>query len=170
MEPHMVPACHTPQQGNAVVSTGNAKWTTSKTGYQCPCRNCSQWPPTEKTGRRSLLNHPSCPPDDPTITGPNWTDCGWSRSGQKELFASFFAVFISFFNFFFRPEGTVCKFPQFSFLSFIFLYNSIATESIIRHAHCTARNTPWLQTWEQCTELRKKLWGPDTSTKTWRRE
>ena len=30
----------------------------------CPCHNCSQGPPAEKTGRGSLLNHPLCPPDN----------------------------------------------------------------------------------------------------------
>ena len=38
---------------------------TLKSGHPCPRQNCSQWPPTEKTGRGSLLNHPLCPPDDP---------------------------------------------------------------------------------------------------------
>ena len=39
--------------------------TTSKNGHPCPCQNCSQWPPAEKPGEGSLLNRPSCPPDDP---------------------------------------------------------------------------------------------------------
>ena len=30
----------------------------------CPCQNCSLRPPAEKTGRESLLNRTSCPPDD----------------------------------------------------------------------------------------------------------
>ena len=30
----------------------------------CPCQNCSQRPPAEKTTGGSLLNPPSCPPDD----------------------------------------------------------------------------------------------------------
>ena len=38
----------------------------------CPCQNCSQWPPAEKTGRGFLLNHPSCTPDDLIIQGLNW--------------------------------------------------------------------------------------------------
>ena len=37
--------------GDAVASTGNAGWTTSKSGHPCPCQNCSQGPPAEKTGR-----------------------------------------------------------------------------------------------------------------------
>ena len=49
---------------DAVVGRGNAGWTTSKSGHLCPCQNCSQGPPAEKTGGGSLLNRPSCPPDD----------------------------------------------------------------------------------------------------------
>ena len=55
--------------GNAMVGRGNAGWTTWKSGHPCPCQNCSQGPPAGKTGRGSLLNHPSCPPDDPTGQG-----------------------------------------------------------------------------------------------------
>ena len=54
--------------GNAVVGRGNAGWTTSKSGHSCPCPNCSQWLPAEKTGRGSLLNL-SLPPNDPTGEG-----------------------------------------------------------------------------------------------------
>ena len=52
--------------GDAAVSRGNAGWTTSKTGHPCPFQKRSQGPAAEKkkTGR-SLLNRPSCPPDDP---------------------------------------------------------------------------------------------------------
>ena len=46
------------RMGNAVVGRGNAGWTTSKSGHPCQCQNCSQQPPTEKTGRGSLLNRP----------------------------------------------------------------------------------------------------------------
>ena len=49
---------------DTVVGRENAGWTTSKSGHPCPCQNCSQGPPAEKTGRVSLLNRPSCPPDD----------------------------------------------------------------------------------------------------------
>ena len=51
--------------GDAVGGRGNAGWTTPKSGHPCPCQNCSQGPPTEKTGRGSLLNRPSCSPNDP---------------------------------------------------------------------------------------------------------
>ena len=50
--------------GDMVVGRVNAGWTTSKSGHPCPCQNCSQGPPAEKTGRGSLLDRPSCPPDD----------------------------------------------------------------------------------------------------------
>ena len=80
----MVQACHTPRQplkkkqlsfrtpwrlGDAVVGRGNAGWTTSKSGHICQCQSCSQWPLAEKTGRGSLLNRPSCPPDDAIVHG-----------------------------------------------------------------------------------------------------
>ena len=78
-ETGMVRACHTPQQplqnhssghlGGWVVGRGNAGWTTSKSGHSCWCQNCLQGPPTEETGRGSLLNYPSCPPDDPIGPG-----------------------------------------------------------------------------------------------------
>ena len=61
--------------GDAVVGRGNAGWTSSKSGHPCLCQNCSQWPPSEKTGRGSELNRPSCAPDDPIGQGNdlNWT-------------------------------------------------------------------------------------------------
>ena len=40
--------------GDAVVGRGNAGWTTAMNGHTCPCQNCSQGPPGEETGRRSL--------------------------------------------------------------------------------------------------------------------
>ena len=51
---------------DAVVARGNAGWTTPKNGHPCPRQNCSQRPPAEekKSGRGSLLNRPSCFPDD----------------------------------------------------------------------------------------------------------
>ena len=66
------PSCRAPWWGggdDAVFGRGNAGWTTSKSGHCCPCQNCSQWPPAEKTGIESLLNRPSCPPDDPIGQG-----------------------------------------------------------------------------------------------------
>ena len=61
--------------GDAMVGRGNAGWTTWESGHFCPCQNCSQWPPAEKTGWGSLLNHLSCPPNDPIGQGTelNWT-------------------------------------------------------------------------------------------------
>ena len=35
--------------GDAVVGRGNTGWTKSKSGHPCPCQNCSQGPPVEKT-------------------------------------------------------------------------------------------------------------------------
>ena len=54
--------------GDVMVGRGNAGWTTSN-AHLCPCQNCSQGPRAEKTGRGSLLNCPSCPPDDPISQG-----------------------------------------------------------------------------------------------------
>ena len=51
---------------NTVVGRGTTGWTASKAGHISPC---SQWPPAEKTGRGSLLNHFSCPPDHPISQG-----------------------------------------------------------------------------------------------------
>ena len=56
--------------GNTVASGENAGWT-SKSAYSCPCQSCSQGPPAEKAGRGSLLNHLSCPPNDPFGQGTN---------------------------------------------------------------------------------------------------
>ena len=49
------------REGDAEVGTGNAGWTTSKSGHPCPCQNCSRGPPAgqKKTERRSLLNRPT---------------------------------------------------------------------------------------------------------------
>ena len=59
--------------GDVVVGRGNSGWTTSKS-----CQNCSKWPPAEKTGKGSLLDHPSCPPpsspDNLVGQGLNWTE------------------------------------------------------------------------------------------------
>ena len=53
---------------NVVVSRGNAGWT-SRSRHPCPYPNCLQGPPAEKTGKGSLLNCPSCPPNDPIGQG-----------------------------------------------------------------------------------------------------
>ena len=83
-------ACHTQRQcpleaSDAVVRRGDAVWTTLKAGHLCPCQNCSQWPPGEKTGRGSMPNRPSCPPDDPIGQGAelNWTTNAWSKSDHS---------------------------------------------------------------------------------------
>ena len=55
--------------GDAIVSRGNAGYTTSKCGHLYLCQNRSQQPPAEKTGRGSLLNRLSCPTDDPIGQG-----------------------------------------------------------------------------------------------------
>ena len=51
----------------------NAGWTTSRSGHPCPCHNCAQWPPTEKTGRGSLLNRRSWYPRRPNRSN-DWTE------------------------------------------------------------------------------------------------
>ena len=62
---------------DAVDGRGNVGWTISKRGHPCPCQNHSKWPPAGKTGRGSLLNCPSCSPDDQIGQGTklNWTWC-----------------------------------------------------------------------------------------------
>ena len=61
---------------DGVVGRRNAGWTTSKSGHPCPCQNCSPGPPAEKCERGSLLNRPSCSPDDTIgqVTELNWTE------------------------------------------------------------------------------------------------
>ena len=56
-----------------------------------PSQNCSQGPPAEKTGRGSLLNRPSCPPDDPIGQGTdlNRTGHGILFNAGKDLSARF---------------------------------------------------------------------------------
>ena len=44
----------------------------SKIGHPCPSQNCSKGPPAD-TGRGSLMNHHSCPPDDTPVKGLNRT-------------------------------------------------------------------------------------------------
>ena len=66
--------------GNGAVGIGNAGWTASKSGLSYPCHHCSQWPPAEKTGRKSLLNYPSRLPDDPIRQGTEGTDLGRHNS------------------------------------------------------------------------------------------
>ena len=77
----MVHACHTPQQPVQNHPSGHfGGWVTpwsaeeivygqQQSGHPCPCQNCSQRPPTKKTGRGSLLNHLSYPPP-PVGQGP----------------------------------------------------------------------------------------------------
>ena len=59
--------------GYAVVSRGNAGWTTPRSGHPCPCQNSQQLPAennnNKQTGRRSLLICLSCPVDDPIRQG-----------------------------------------------------------------------------------------------------
>ena len=54
---------------DTVVCTGNAGWTSSKSGRPCLCQNCSQGLHAGRTGGESLLNRPSWPPDDPIGQG-----------------------------------------------------------------------------------------------------
>ena len=61
------------READAVVGRGNAGCTTSKSGYICPCQNCSQGSPADKTGRGFLLNHPSRPPRQPNQSR-DWTE------------------------------------------------------------------------------------------------
>ena len=58
---------------NAAVSRETTGQTTSKSGCPCPRQNYLWWPPTEKTGRGSLLSHPLCPTDDPIDWGTELT-------------------------------------------------------------------------------------------------
>ena len=76
--------------GDAVVGKRNAGRTTSTSGHPCPCQSCSQGPRAGKTGRWSLLNCSSCPPDDPAGQGTklNRTDSLMFMVVLKEGFHS----------------------------------------------------------------------------------
>ena len=65
------PSSRTPWRvSDTVVGRGNAGWTKSKSEHPCPCQNSSKWPPAEKIGKGSLLDHLSCPPPhDPIAQG-----------------------------------------------------------------------------------------------------
>ena len=55
------PSSRAPRRvGNAVVSIGNAGWT-SKSGHPSPCQNCSQGPPAEKTEEDLCRSVPHVP-------------------------------------------------------------------------------------------------------------
>ena len=80
--------------GDTVVGRGDAGWTTSKSGHICPSQNYSQGPPAEKTGRGSLLNCPSCPPENLVGQGTelNWTQL--SHIGEIFLWVNSRVVFL----------------------------------------------------------------------------
>ena len=85
---------------DAVDSRGNAGWTTLKSGHPCPCRNCSQRFPAEKTGR-SLLNRPSCRPDNPIghLTELNFLKRQWTEwTDPKDHFNPWSSQFVTFCN------------------------------------------------------------------------
>ena len=98
-----------------LVDKENAGWTALNGGHFCPCQNCPKWP-VEKTGRGSLLNRPSCPPDDPIGQGAElmvsytgmmcWVCCmittaifaefcTWLLRLLQECCAEFSAIFIT---------------------------------------------------------------------------
>ena len=78
--------------GNAMAGTGNARWTTSKSGHPCPSQECSQRPLAEKTGRGSLLNRPPCPPNNPISQGIELT----CVQGLKRYYASHYRNNLSY--------------------------------------------------------------------------
>ena len=94
-ETRTVQACRTPRQPLQNRLSGHlGGWATPRSaeemldgqhqsGDPCPCQNCSQWSPAEKTGRGSLVNRPSCAPPSPrppppsitqSVTKLNWTE------------------------------------------------------------------------------------------------
>ena len=54
----------------------------------------SQWPLAEKTGGRSLLNCPSCPPDNPIGQGTElkWMELNYGRRGLEHSAESFYGT------------------------------------------------------------------------------
>ena len=85
----MFRACHTARQPPQSHPLGHSgRWTTPSSAEEMldgqhqrmdisAHARTAQGPPAEMTGRGSLLNHPSCPPDDLIGQGTelNWTDC-----------------------------------------------------------------------------------------------
>ena len=83
METCMVRAYHTPRQPLQNHLLGHlGGWATpwsakemldgqSKSGHPCPCQSCSKGPPTEKTGRGSLLIVHHVPPTTKRVKGLN---------------------------------------------------------------------------------------------------
>ena len=69
--------------GEAVVGRGNAGWTTSKSEHSCPCQNCSQWPPAEKTGRGPCWIVSHVPQTTQSAEGLNWIEPIRSKSSAK---------------------------------------------------------------------------------------
>ena len=60
---------HYVRRNDLVVLQHNPQMKVTVQFQQSPCQNCSQGPHAEQTGRGSLLNRPSCPPDDPIGQG-----------------------------------------------------------------------------------------------------
>ena len=71
---------HILKGGRRRLSRENAGWT-SKSGHLCPCQGCSQAPHAQKTGRRSLLNRPSCLLDDSSSQGTELKRTEYSVTG-----------------------------------------------------------------------------------------
>ena len=92
--------------GDAVVSRGDAGLTTSNSEHPCPCQNCAQGPPAEKTGRGYVLNHPSCPP-----WWPNWSR-NWTELILTELNWSLIRVLVHQGSTI--PQSTVFQISHFS--------------------------------------------------------
>ena len=61
--------------GDAVVSRGNAGWTTLKSGHPCPCQSCSHGPLQKRLEENFCWIVPHVPPNDPISQGAelNWT-------------------------------------------------------------------------------------------------
>ena len=51
---------------DAVVGSGHAGRTASKSGHSCPCQNCKRWPHAEKDWKRSFVETSLMSPRRPT--------------------------------------------------------------------------------------------------------
>ena len=130
--------------GNTLVSRGNAGWIMQNSGHTCPCQNCSQRPPLEKTGSGSLLNHSSCP--QMTHLSRDWTELK-PRTSKNNKYSSSCSIYEHTPQ---TPWGGIldakirvpsAENPKLSKFSF---FKAGAGQSITLHVPSTTRNSDFL--------------------------
>ena len=87
-QPHMLEVLSLTMEGLIMVTAVSVSvYSWGQIKQQAACHNCSQGPPAEKTGRGSLLNHPSSPHPHPTPHDPirQGTELSRTESSQLDL-------------------------------------------------------------------------------------